>query len=116
MQVSLGGDPFHAAASADYDPKNGCEAERTVLLAAASGTCADQHMSAGAGLSVSLQRLWLLVQATAELQGAETVLSGRTRGPGATERLSAAMKTLFVVSHPAAAQCLHTGVCKLLCT
>jgi hypothetical protein len=108
MQVSLDGGPFHPCPSAAYDPQHGCEAERTALLAAASGTCADQHMSAGADLSVSLQRLWVLVEATAELLGAETVLSGRTRGPGAAERLNAAMKTLFVVSEPAAAQCSYT--------
>lgn len=96
----MDGGPFHPSPSAAYDPQHGCEAERTALLAAASGRCVDQQLPAGADLSESLQRLWLLVAATAELQGAETVLRGRTRGPGAAQRLNAAMQTLFVVSQP----------------
>jgi hypothetical protein len=114
VQVCLDGGPFSPDTSAPYDTQHGWEAERQALTAAASGLGsaatgpgaqallgASSDASAAAGdLSDSLQRVWLLVEATAQLQGAEDVLSGNNRAPGAVDKLNAAMKTLFVVSIP----------------
>jgi hypothetical protein len=101
LQVCLDGGPFNPDTSAPYDSQHGWEAARQALTAAASGLADDApggDSSAAGDLSDSLQRLWLLVEATAALQGAEDVLSGKDKTPGAVDKLNAAMKTLFVVS------------------
>ena len=98
--MCLDGGPFGPNTSLPYDPQQGWAAERTALLATAAGlggTSEEGSASAG-NLSDSLQRLWLLVEGTAQLQGAADVLSGKIRMAGAVDKLNAAMKTLFVVS------------------
>jgi hypothetical protein len=106
LQVCLDGGPFNPDTSAPYDSQHGWEAARQALTAAASGLADDApggDSSAAGDLSDSLQRLWLLVEATAALQGAGDVLSGAcssgtsTEGRGSIDKLSAALLTLFKV-------------------
>lgn len=111
LQVCLYGGSFSPDTAAPYDPQHGWEAAREALTAAASGLAgepagallgAGDNASAAGDLSDSLQRLWLLVEATAALQGAGDVLSGArsdsaTEGQGGNDKLSAALLTLFKV-------------------
>jgi hypothetical protein len=114
----LDGGPFSPNASTPYDPATGWEAERSTLLAAAAGfstlsadvstslllygTLDDATAAAAAAtdLSDSLQRLWVLVQATAELQNSKELLSGGAYSFNAGagfDRLNAALVSLFKV-------------------
>ena len=120
----LDGGPFSPNTSLPYDPQQGWAAERAALLAAAAGlggtpsdpgalllygagsdASADAAAAAAGDLSDSLQRLWLLVEATAELQGSKELLSGSYRGLGLStigrgniDRLNASLLALFKVS------------------
>jgi hypothetical protein len=114
----LDGGPFSPNPSAPYDPATGWETERTALLAAAAGfstLSADVSTSlllygtlddataaaaAAADLSDSLQRLWVLVESTAELQNSKEMLSGGAysiRTGAGFDRLNAALLSLFKV-------------------
>jgi hypothetical protein len=117
VQVCLDGGPFSPDTSAPYDPQHGWEAERQALTAAASGlgsaaigpgaqallgASSDASAAAAGDLSDSLQRVWLLVEATAQLQGSRDLLSGAyssfsINGRGGVDRLNSALLTLFKV-------------------
>jgi hypothetical protein len=131
-QVSLDGGPFAPDTSASYNPEHGWEAERQALAAASglstapsaaagppgvssgalalfgadeatAGAATAGGSSAGELLSESLQRLWLLVEATSQVQGCRDLLSGAHSGTGGfdaqgrIDRLNAALLTLYKV-------------------
>ena len=134
-QVSLDGGPFSPDSSVPYDSQQGWQAERQGLLAAAAGlggtssdpgvlllygaggeASGDAAAAAAAGdLSESLQRLWLLVEATAQLQGSKDLLAGgydggaSVGGCGGIDTLNAALLALFKVWCTCPTAVPHTG-------
>jgi len=114
MQVYLDGGPFSPDTAAPYDPQHGWQHDRHQLLQRASGLCGAADAAQGVGLMLftddasaaaagdladSLQRVWLLVEATAELQDSSRWLSGSGHNmpTGAADKLTAAIKTLYLV-------------------
>jgi len=118
MQVYLDGGPFSPDTAAAYDPQHGWQHDRRQLLQRASGLCGGSDAAPGVGLMLftdeasaaaagdladSLQRVWLLVEATAELQASKELLNGgyssfSITSSGSIDRLNAALRTLFKVS------------------